>query len=69
VAKEAGLSTERLTVALVLAQAGVICAIIGASKAEQLPQVLAASDTALDPQVIAKLDTITGEFRSGEDLR
>jgi len=69
VAQEAGLSTERLAVAWVLAQAGVTCAIIGASKAEQLPQVLAASDTALDPQVIAKLDTITREFRSGEALR
>lgn len=67
VAREAGMRPERLAVAWVLAQPGVSCAIIGATRAAQLPEVLAAVDTRLDADVLAKLDAITREFRQGED--
>jgi aryl-alcohol dehydrogenase-like predicted oxidoreductase len=69
VADEAGLAPARLAVAWVLAQAGVTCAIIGASRAEQLPEVLAAVSTQLDADVLTKLDAITHEFRMGDAAR
>ena len=66
VAQGAGISPERLAVAWLLAQRGVTCAILGASRASQLPQVLLAGDTKLDEQVLEQLDTITHEFRLGD---
>jgi aryl-alcohol dehydrogenase-like predicted oxidoreductase len=69
VAAQAGLSPERLAVAWVLAQPGVTCAILGASRASQLPQVLAAAETKLEPAVLQELDTITQEFRLGDAAR
>jgi aryl-alcohol dehydrogenase (NADP+) len=67
VANEAGLRPERLAVAWVLAQPGVSCAIIGATRPAQLPEVLAGAETRLAPEVLAKLDAITREFRQGEE--
>lgn len=68
VAREIGMRPERLAVAWTLAQPGVSCAIIGATRAGQLPEVLAAADTTLDAEVLKKLDTITRQFRQGEDV-
>jgi 1-deoxyxylulose-5-phosphate synthase len=66
-AQACGLRPERLAVAWVLAQPGVSCAIVGATRAVQLPEVLAAAQTRLDDDVLARLDAITREFRQGEE--
>lgn len=68
-AAQAGMAPARLAVAWVLAQPGVTCAIIGASRVEQLPEVLAAADTKLDGALLARLDEITREFRMGDAAR
>ena len=69
VADEVGIAPERLAVAWVLAKPWVSCAIIGASKADQLHQVIAAADTVLDAAVLVKLDRITAKFRLGDASR
>ena len=66
VAQDLGLSPERLAVAWLLAQRGVTCAVLGVSRAYQLSQVLLASETKLDEQVLDQLNTITHEFRLGD---
>jgi 1-deoxyxylulose-5-phosphate synthase len=66
IAQGAGIPPERLAVAWLLAQRGVTCAVLGASRASQLSQVLLAGDTMLDEQVLEQLDTITHEFRLGD---
>lgn len=66
VAQLARLAPERLAVAWVLAQPGVTCAILGVSRASQLPEVLRAGETKLDDQILQQLDTITREFRLGD---
>jgi aryl-alcohol dehydrogenase-like predicted oxidoreductase len=68
-AKQAGIPPARLAVAWVLAQPGVTCAIIGASRTEQLPELLAADGTTLEAPVLAQLDEITREFRTGDAQR
>jgi 1-deoxyxylulose-5-phosphate synthase len=68
-AREAGMAPAKLAVAWVLAQPGVTCAIIGASRAAQLPDVLAADGTKLDPALLAKLDELTRGFRMGDAER
>ena len=68
-AQGAGLSPVRLAVAWVLAQPGVSCAIIGASRAAQLPDSLAAAGTKLDPALLKTLDDLTREFRMGDSVR
>lgn len=65
-AKLARLAPERLSVAWVLAQAGVTCAVLGASRAFQLREVLLAGETKLSDQVLQELDAITREFRLGD---
>jgi aryl-alcohol dehydrogenase-like predicted oxidoreductase len=67
VAGQAGMKPERMAVAWVLAQPGVSCAIIGATRATQLPEVLAAAETKLDADLLKKLDAITREFRQGHE--
>lgn len=69
VAAEAGLSPVRMAVAWVLAQAGVSCAILGASRAEQLPESLAAVETKFDAGLLARLDELTRVFRTGDASR
>ncbi|GAA5236876.1 aldo/keto reductase [Verticiella sediminum] len=69
IAAQAGLAPARLAVAWVLAQPGVTCAIIGASRAEQLPDVLAAVQTPLDDALLASLHGISREFRLGDAPR
>jgi aryl-alcohol dehydrogenase (NADP+) len=69
IAREAGLSPVTLAVAWVLAQAGVTCAIVGASRAAQLADSLAASGVQLDAAALARLDEATREFRVGDATR
>lgn len=68
-AQQAGIAPARLAVAWVLAQPGVTCAILGASRASQLPDVLAAAGTSLDQALLARLDEITRQFRMGDAMR
>lgn len=68
-AAEAGLSPVRLAVAWVLAQPGVTCAIVGATKAEQLADSLSAAQLQLEADLLARLDAITREFRHGGAAR
>ena len=68
-AAKAKLSPARLAVAWVLAQPGVTCAIVGATKAAQLSDLLGAAEAQLDPDLIARLDAITREFRYGDAAR
>ncbi len=69
IAQEAGLPPAQLAVAWVLAQSTVSCAIIGASRAEQLPDVLAATGVRPDAALLARLDALTREFRMGDAAR
>jgi aryl-alcohol dehydrogenase (NADP+) len=56
----------RLAIAWVLAQPDVSCAIIGASRAQQLPELFAAAGDKLDGAVLARLDELTRVFRVGD---
>jgi 1-deoxyxylulose-5-phosphate synthase len=43
--------------------------IVGASRPEQLDDVLAAVEKDLDPGLVARLDELTREYRRGDDSR
>ena len=66
---DAGLTLSTVAVAWVLANEVVTSAILGASRPEQLGDTLAALDLALDPQLKAKLDELTHEYRFGDATR
>ena len=66
IAAEAGMSPVKLAVAWVLAQPAVTCAIIGASRAAQLPDVIAAADAKLDAPLLSRLDEMTRVYRLGD---
>ncbi|WP_437993529.1 aldo/keto reductase [Sorangium sp. So ce145] len=66
---EAGQSLTTVAVAWVLANPAVTSAIIGASRPDQLDATLAAAELALDPQLKARLDEATAEFRHGDSPR
>ena len=68
-AADAGLPLSTLAVAWVLGNRTVTSAILGASRPEQLADTLAAVDLALDPQLKAKLDALTREYRFGDAAR
>jgi aryl-alcohol dehydrogenase-like predicted oxidoreductase len=69
IAKEAGLKPATLAIAWVMRQPAVTAPIIGASRAEQLDDTLAAAEVHLDDDLLAKLDTATREFRRGDAAR
>lgn len=69
IAAETGETLAKTSLAWVLANPAVTSAIIGASRAEQLTDTLAAIDLALDPEVKAKLDEATVEYRWGDAPR
>jgi 1-deoxyxylulose-5-phosphate synthase len=69
VAKEAGMSLARLAVAWVLANPVITAPIVGASRPEQLDDALAAVETTLGDDVLARLDRLTREYRRGDDIR
>jgi aryl-alcohol dehydrogenase (NADP+) len=68
-AAEAGLDLVTLAVAWVMANPVITAPIIGASKPEQLRASLAAAEVRLSPELKARLDTITAEFRRGDAVR
>jgi aryl-alcohol dehydrogenase (NADP+) len=63
VAADAGMSLAQLAVAWCLAQPAVTSPIIGASRAEQLAEPVAALDRRLDADLLAKLDALTTDYR------
>jgi aryl-alcohol dehydrogenase-like predicted oxidoreductase len=69
IAAETGETLAKTSLAWVLANPAVTSAIIGASRAEQLTDTLAAIDLVLDPEVKAKLDEATVEYRWGDAPR
>ncbi len=69
VAKEAGLKPATLAIAWVMRQPAVTAPNIGASRAEQLADTLAAVEIRLENDLVAKLDTLTREFRRGDVMR
>ncbi|MBI2766428.1 MAG: aldo/keto reductase [Chloroflexi bacterium] len=66
VASEAGLPLAQVAVAWVMANPAITAPIIGASRPEQLADVLAAAQAPLDPALKARLDEITAEYRKGD---
>ena len=68
-AAEAGISLTRLAVAWVLAHPAVTAPIIGASRPDQLDDVLPAVEKDLGADIKARLDTLTADYRLGDDPR
>ena len=68
-AAEAGMSMVQLAVAWVLAHPAITAPIVGASRAEQLDDVLAAADKELPGDLKRRLDELTLEYRFGDDPR
>ena len=68
-AAEAGMSMVQLAVAWVLAHPAITAPIVGASRAEQLDDVLAAADKELPSDLKTRLDELTLEYRFGDDPR
>jgi len=68
-AAEAGLSLTRLAVAWVLAHPAITAPIVGASRPEQLDDVLPAVEKDLDAGLKTRLDELTREYRWGDDSR
>ena len=68
-AAEAGISLTRLAVAWVLAHPAVTAPIVGASRPEQLDDVLPAVEKDLGADIKARLDTLTADYRLGDDPR
>jgi len=66
---EAGLSLTTASVAWVLANPTITSAILGASRPEQLKETLAAAEVRLAPDLKAKLDELTLEYRRGDAAR
>jgi aryl-alcohol dehydrogenase-like predicted oxidoreductase len=66
---EAGMSLTRMAVAWVLAHPAVTAPIVGASRPEQLDDVLPAAERGIDAELKARLDTLTAEYRLGDDAR
>jgi aryl-alcohol dehydrogenase-like predicted oxidoreductase len=69
IAAETGHSLAQVSIAWVMANPVISSAIIGASRAEQLTDTLAAADIALDPAIKQKLDDATVEYRWGDAAR
>ena len=68
-AAEAGISLTRLAVAWVLAHPAITAPIVGASRPEQLDDVLPAVEKDLDAGLKTRLDELTREYRWGDDSR
>jgi aryl-alcohol dehydrogenase-like predicted oxidoreductase len=65
----AGLSLAQVAVAWVLEHPALTAAIVGASRPEQLDDVLPAADKRLDAGLESRLDDLTREYRRGDDPR
>jgi 1-deoxyxylulose-5-phosphate synthase len=68
-AQEAGLTLAGLAVAWTLAHPAITSAIVGASRPEQLDDVLAAVEKAISADLKSRLDELTREYRWGDDAR
>jgi aryl-alcohol dehydrogenase (NADP+) len=68
-AAEAGMPLARLAVAWMLAEPVITSPIVGASRPEQLDDVLPATEKPLDAALKARLDELTREYRRGDDPR
>jgi 1-deoxyxylulose-5-phosphate synthase len=68
-AASAGLSLATMAVAWVLANPAVTAPIIGASRPEQLDDLLPAAEKGIDAELKTRLDTLTAEYRVGDDAR
>jgi 1-deoxyxylulose-5-phosphate synthase len=68
-AAEAGMPLARLAVAWMLAEPAITSPIVGASRPEQLDDVLPATEKPLDAALKARLDEMTREYRRGDDPR
>jgi aryl-alcohol dehydrogenase (NADP+) len=68
-AAEAGMPLARLAVAWMLAEPVITSPIVGASRPEQLDDVLPATEKPLDAALKARLDELTREYRGGDDPR
>jgi aryl-alcohol dehydrogenase (NADP+) len=66
-AAEAGMPLARLAVAWMLAEPVITSPIVGASRPEQLDDVLPATEKPLDAALKARLDELTREYRRGDD--
>jgi aryl-alcohol dehydrogenase-like predicted oxidoreductase len=69
IAAEAGLKPATLAVAWVTHQPAITAPIIGASRPDQLDETLAAVDADVSPDLVARLNTLTAEFRKGDAPR
>ncbi len=68
-AAEAGLDLVTVAVAWVMANPVVTSPIVGASRPEQLSAALAAAAVKLAPELKARLDALTAEYRRGDAVR
>jgi 1-deoxyxylulose-5-phosphate synthase len=68
-AERSGMSLTELAVAWVLAHPAITSPIVGASRPEQLDEPLAAAEKTLDAGLKDRLDTLTYEYRLGDDVR
>jgi aryl-alcohol dehydrogenase-like predicted oxidoreductase len=68
-AADAGVSLVGMALGWVLAQPAVTAPIVGASRPDQLDDVLAAVEKDLDPALVTRLDELTREYRRGDDSR
>jgi aryl-alcohol dehydrogenase (NADP+) len=68
-AHAAGMPLATMAVAWVLANPAVTAPIIGASRPEQLDDLIAALDRPLPPELKARLDELTAQYRRGDSPR
>ena len=68
-AAEAGIKPVTLAMAWVMQHPAITAPIIGASRADQLDDSLAAMETTLDAELMKKLDELTRDFRRGDAVR
>jgi aryl-alcohol dehydrogenase-like predicted oxidoreductase len=68
-AAAAGMSVAQMAVAWVLTHPAITAPIIGASRPDQLDDVLAAADKGLASDLKTRLDEMTREYRYGDDPR
>jgi aryl-alcohol dehydrogenase-like predicted oxidoreductase len=68
-AAEAGVSLPTLALQWVLANPVITAPIIGASRPDQLVDVVAAVGSPIDPELKQRIDTLTYEYRFGDNAR
>ena len=69
IASDAGIPLPTLAVAWTLQHPAITAPIVGASRPEQLDATIAAVDTQLDPDLVARLNDVTAAYRRGDAPR